>query len=252
LDLSYRAQLKGWEFMYLEGVESPAELPAEMNALKSQQFRWTKGAAECAVKNLPKVMRKSGLGLKTKMHAIFHLMNSFLFICILSTAMLSLPMLYVKHGNEDYDLLFKLASIFLLSFVILSYFYWLSMRGRKDDFWGTLSTFILKFPLFLSVSMGMSLHNSIAVLEGYIGKKSPFIRTPKFAISADNDSWKEKKYRALKANPLTILEGILAIYFLGGIGLAFYLDDFGLLPFHIMLTVGFGFVAFYSIKHSRV
>ena len=119
LDLSYRAQLKGWRFVYLENVGAPAELPAEMNALKSQQFRWTKGAAECAVKNLPKVLKKRGLGLGTKVHAVFHLLNSFIFICVLSTALLSLPMLVIKANSDRFDTLFNIASIFLLSFLIL-------------------------------------------------------------------------------------------------------------------------------------
>lgn len=252
LDLSYRAQLKGWKFVYKEDVGSPAELPAEMNALKNQQFRWTKGAAECAVKNLPKVLRDKNIKWGTKMHAIFHLLNSALFICILCTALLSIPMLFIKSENVEYALLFNLASLFLISFFILTYFYWVSIkksgRGGMKDF----KKFIVHFPMFLSVSMGMSLHNTVAVIEGYIGKKTPFIRTPKFALNHAGDNWAKNKYRALKAGPLTFAEGFLALYFTFGIGLAFYLGDFGMLPFHVMLTLGFGYVFFYSVKHTRV
>ncbi|MDP4586770.1 MAG: glycosyltransferase family 2 protein, partial [Flavobacteriales bacterium] len=190
LDLSYRAQLKGWRFVYLENVGAPAELPAEMNALKSQQFRWTTGAAECAVKNLPKVLKKRGLGLGTKVHAVFHLLNSFIFICVLSTALLSLPMLVIKANSDRFDMLFNIASIFLLSFLILGYFYWSAQSNRK----GKLKYFLRDFPMFLSVSMGLSLHNSIAVLEGYMGKKTPFVRTPKFALNEKKGSWLDKKY----------------------------------------------------------
>ncbi|MFT5182948.1 MAG: cellulose synthase/poly-beta-1,6-N-acetylglucosamine synthase-like glycosyltransferase, partial [Flavobacteriales bacterium] len=248
LDLSYRAQLKGWKFKYLEGVGSPAELPAEMNALKNQQFRWTKGAAECAVKNLPKVLRQKGLSLGTKLHATFHLMNSFIFICVLFTALLSVPLLVVKHSVDEFDFLFNLASIFLLSFVILAFFYWVSQRNEKKGF----GRFLLDFPMFLSMSMGLSLHNAIAVIEGYAGRKTPFIRTPKFAIEKQSGSWTDKKYRALKTNPLTLLEGVLMLYFIGGVVYAFWTMELGLLPFHIMLSLGYGYVFFYSIKHARV
>lgn len=249
LDLSYRAQLKGWKFKYLEEVGSPAELPAEMNALKNQQFRWTKGAAECAVKNLPKVIKQRGLGMGTKVHAIFHLMNSFVFICVLCTAVLSLPLMIYKATENNYRELFNLASIFMLSFGILAYFYWISRRRQEDH---SFLTFLRKFPMFLSVSMGLSLHNSIAVIEGYMGRKTPFIRTPKFAIEQMSGSWSDKKYRALKANPLTIVEGLLALYFLAGVVLAIVMQEYGFLPFHIMLTIGFGYVFFFSIKHTRV
>lgn len=247
LDLSYRAQLKGWQFVYLENVGAPAELPAEMNALKSQQFRWTKGAAECAVKNLPKVLKKRGLGLGTKVHAVFHLLNSFIFICVLSTAVLSLPMLVIKSNSNRFDLLFNLASIFLLSFLILGYFYWSAQTERK----GKLKYFLRDFPMFLSVSMGLSLHNSIAVFEGYIGKKTPFVRTPKFALNKKKGSWIDKKYRVVKLSPLTAVEALLTLYFASGLVLAFVVDDFGMIPFHLMLTLGFGFVFFYSVKHAR-
>jgi cellulose synthase/poly-beta-1,6-N-acetylglucosamine synthase-like glycosyltransferase len=247
LDLSYRAQLKGWRFIFLEGVGSPAELPAEMNALKNQQFRWTKGAAECAVKNLPKVLLSKELSFRTKIHAVFHLMNSFVFICVICTALLSIPMLLIKQNIEEYHVLFNLASLFLLSFVILSIFYWVSRP--KDE--RRLSVFLVKFPLFLSMSMGLSLHNAIAVIEGYVGRKTPFIRTPKFAIQKAGGTWKDKKYRALKSNPLTIVEGLLAIYFLGGIVLGIITKEYGLIPFHIMLTLGFGYIFYYSLSHTR-
>jgi cellulose synthase/poly-beta-1,6-N-acetylglucosamine synthase-like glycosyltransferase len=103
LDLSYRAQLKGWKFQYLEDVESPAELPVTMPALKSQQFRWSKGAAECTRKNLGKVLMKRGIGMKTKINATFHLLNSFLFICIISLVLLSIPMMLVINQFPQYD-----------------------------------------------------------------------------------------------------------------------------------------------------
>ncbi len=252
LDLSYRAQLKGWKFTYLEDVLSPAELPAEMNSLKSQQFRWTKGAAECAVKNLPRVMKTPQLDWKTKLHAAFHLLNSFVFICIFCTAILSVPILLIKHNFDGYDSIFKMASVFVSSFIILSYFYWLSMSHVESGGIKSFLKFLYRFPLFLSVSMGLSLHNSIAVIEGYIGRKTPFVRTPKFALQEQSGTWVNKKYRAFKINPLTVVEVLITLYFLGAIGYAIHLEDYGLMPFHVMLTVGFGLVSFYSVKHTQM
>jgi len=250
LDLSYRAQIKGWKFQYLEKLGSPAELPAAMTSLKSQQYRWTKGAAECAVKNLPRVIRAKGIPISTKIHALFHLGNSLIFVCVLVTALLSVPMLFIKN-DPGLGLLFKLASLFLLSFFIFGFFYWTAMKhgqGEKErSFW----EFLMLFPLFLSVSMGLSLHNTIAVIEGYAGRKTPFVRTPKFNLLGKEDSFLESTYRVREVHPMTILELMLALYFLGGIGLAFYLGDFGLIPFHLMLFLGFGLVGFYGLRHAR-
>ena len=252
LDLSYRAQLKGWQFLYLERIGSPAELPAAMNALKNQQYRWTKGAAECAIKNLPRVLKAKSLPFSTKLHALFHLMNSSIFIFIIITALLSVPMLLIKDLNPELGLAFKLASVFILSFVILSYFYWTSSRQGSIETRKSFGEFIMLFPLFLAVSMGMSLHNAIAVIEGYIGRKTPFVRTPKFDIQAGDDSFKMNKYRLTKIHPVTIIESLLTLYFLAGIGLAFKLQDFGLIPFHLLLCVGFGLVSYYSIRHAKM
>ena len=250
LDLSYRAQLKGWYFKYLEKVESPAELPAAMNALKNQQFRWTKGSAECTRKNLIRVLKTKNLPISTKLHSVFHLMNSFIFICVFSVAILSIPIFYVKLHFIKYALLFKYATGFISSMFFLLIFYWVAQRSLKNNLLTTLKQFIWKFPLFLAVSMGMSLHNGIAVMEGYLGKKSPFVRTPKFNLEKLSDKWYGNKYLASSIGGVTILEGVLFIYFLGGIALSFYYNSFGLLPLFLILSFGFGYVFFYSIFHS--
>lgn len=251
LDLSYRAQLKGWKFKYLEKLGSPAELPAAMNALKNQQFRWTKGAAECTRKNLLKVLKNKELPFGTKLHALFHLMNSSIFICIVLLSVLSIPMLMIKNNFVEYGMLFKIGSFFMLSVLFLSIYYFVSLSSDYSNKFKAFSHFILLFPLFLSVSMGLSLHNALAVLEGYMGKKSPFIRTPKFNIIENKDVWKKNKYLVSSVSFLTVLEFLLTIYFFFGILSAFYYDDFGLIPFHIMLFLGFGYVTFYSLFHSR-
>jgi cellulose synthase/poly-beta-1,6-N-acetylglucosamine synthase-like glycosyltransferase len=253
LDLSYRAQLKGWEFIYLPEIGSPAELPAEMNALKAQQFRWTKGAAECTMKNMSKVLKAKNLTFGTKVHGAFHLLNSVVFLSILGCSLLSLPMLIIKNEFEDNALiqnLFLAATAFLASFFILAYFYWVSRP--PVPFFQKFGRFVIDFPAFLSVSMGLSLHNAVAVMEGLTGKKSAFVRTPKFAISTGKKgTWTDKKYRAVKIAPLTFVEAFMVLYFMTGLVLAFYYVDFGLFPFHLMLTIGYFFVTYYSFKHAK-
>lgn len=246
LDLSYRAQMKGWQFVFLEEVGCPAELPVAMNALKNQQFRWTKGAAETAKKNLLTFLKTPGLGFTTKLHGFFHLLNSFLFVCILFTALLSVPILYIKHSSPNLSWLFNAAALLLLSLIILGLYYYITQKRRTFE-----NSFLKSFPLFLSVSMGLSLHNAIAVIEGYFGIKSPFVRTPKFAITAQSGSWKDKRqYLKSTFNVLTLLELLMCCYAFYGIYSAFKLNDFGLLPFHCMLALGFGYVSFFSYKHS--
>ncbi len=235
-----------------------------MNALKTQQFRWTKGAAECARKNLWKVLRSAKISLSTKIHAFFHLMNSFLFICIITTAVLSVPLLLIKNNFNEYASYYRFGVFFMISLVLLIIFYWVSSIKQYDNKLLATLNFILKFPAFLSISMGLSLHNAIAVFEGYTGRKTPFIRTPKFNITKKGDIWKDNIYLT-RINPhtsrvlgigvginlLTIFEGLFSLYFAAGIIISFILKDYGLLPFHIMLSIGFGSVFYYSIDHSK-
>ncbi len=248
LDLSYRAQLKGWRFVFLESTGSPAELPAVMSALKTQQFRWNKGAAECARKNLGKVMRDKSLPLGTKVHAFFHLMNSGIFIAVMGCVLLSVPVLWIKHSNPMVDALFPVGSVFLISLLILAVFYYRAIQ--RQHLRGVKANFALTFLLFLSMSMGLAFHNGLAVLEGYAGRKSPFLRTPKQGMRTRNDGWVGKAYLESVLNPQTLVEVLLALYFAGAIALSFYLGDFALLPLFILLFAGFGGVSGYSVWHS--
>ena len=245
LDLSYRAQMKGWRFQFLEDVVSPAELPVIMPAIKSQQYRWNKGAAETARKNIGKVMA-SPLALRTKLHAVMHLFNSSIFICLFLAAILSIPMLYIKAGNPRYEVFFNLGSIFLIGFFSIGFFYWIASRRIVPK--ATLPYFIRTFPVFLTVSMGLALHNAWAVSEGLLGFKSPFIRTPKFNIKSKKDRWQGNQYIRPKVSVLTVLEGLLFLYFTFGIVTGFVLADYGLLFFHVMLALGFALVFYHSLK----
>lgn len=248
LDLSYRAQLKGWKFVYREEIESPAELPVVIPAIKSQQYRWNKGAAETARKTLGKVFR-SNIAFKHKARAVFHLLNSSVFLLLLIAAVLSIPMLYIKEYNPEIGLIFDLGSIFVLGFLAMGFFYWVSAKATHPDY--TFKYFITNFPMFLAFSMGMALHNSIAVLEGYLGIKTPFIRTPKFNVQSKGDSWKGNKYLSKVFTPVTLFEGLLAIYFFYGIVSGFKLEDYGLMLFHLMMALGFSYVFILSIRPIR-
>ncbi|MEQ9229237.1 MAG: glycosyltransferase family 2 protein, partial [Cyclobacteriaceae bacterium] len=245
LDLSYRAQLNGWKFKYLEEVETPGELPIIMNAIKSQQYRWNKGGAETARKNFKNVLT-SKLPIASKVHAFFHLYNSSVFVCLLIAAVLSVPMLYIKAQHPSIEWIFDLGIIFIIGFFSITFFYWTAAKR----FYGSNSSraFFSLYPKFLLVSMGLSLHNGLAVLEGLVGYKTPFIRTPKFNVKIKGDSWKGNDYVNVKMNAITLMEGVLCLYFLFGVGAGFFLEDLGLVFFHLMLMLGFGGVFFYSVK----
>ncbi len=255
LDLSYRAQLKNWKFKYLEEVETPAELPIVISAARSQQFRWNKGGAENFQKMAWRVFKSHDISFKTKVHSFLHLLNSTMFLNILIVAILSIPMLYIKNEYEHLKIYFYVMSFFVISTIIFFICYWFTYKviyggGVKHFF-----KYSAMFFTFFSVAMGFSLHNSIAVLEGHFGKKSEFIRTPKFNIGSVKESWKGNKYLTKNISPNVIFEGVLMLYFAFGMYSAFVVGDqdgdFGLFPFHLMLFLGFGFVFFSSLKSSH-
>ena len=250
LDLSYRAQLKGWKFKYVENVVAPAELPTDMNALKTQQFRWNKGGAETAKKIGLRVINAE-LPLRIKLHAVAHLFNTTNYIFILITAILSVPLLFIKNQVIDFNY-FKYASIFLMGSIAIAYAYYISTLQREKTMRKTLSVYITRFPIFLAITMGMSLHNAWAVFRGWLGQQTAFVRTPKFNIVNGKDIWKNKKYTASKISPIVYLEGLFSLYFLSGIIMGFYYEDYGLLPFHMLAFSGFALIFYFSLKHSKL
>ena len=251
LDLSYRAQLKNWKFKYLEEVETPAELPVVISAARSQQFRWNKGGAENFQKMAKRVFKSEDISVKTKIHSFLHLLNSTMFLNILIVAILSIPMLYIKNEYEHLKVYFFVMSFFVISTLIFFICYWFTYKSIYGGGFKRFVKYIGMFFTFFSVAMGFSLHNSIAVLEGHFGKKSDFIRTPKFNLGDLNTNWKENKYLSKNISANVILEGLLMLYFAFGMYSAFVVGDqggdFGLFPFHLMLFLGFGFVFFKSI-----
>jgi len=248
LDLSYRAQMKGWKIRYRQDVASPAELPVEMNGLKSQQFRWMKGGAENARKLLPGVLRSS-IPLSMKIHATAHLLSSSVFLVVFALAVLSVPTLFLISVVQ-FDM--RIYWVFMIGLLTVG---WVYFVANSDTSWSDESAlkrigrFILMFPLFLSLSMGLSLHNSIAVIEGLLGKKSSFVRTPKFNIQQVKDTFKKGFYVAGPISGITIIEGMLSLYFLSAVIAGVAQGKTSFLVYHIMLMVGFGSIFIYTIRH---
>ncbi|MDE0535306.1 cellulose synthase family protein [Tenacibaculum sp. L6] len=251
LDLSYRAQLKNWKFKYLENVVTPAELPVVISAARSQQFRWNKGGAENFQKMLKRILTSKNIPLKTKIHGTLHLLNSSMFTCIFLVAILSIPMLYIKNEYPHLKIYFLVMSFFIISTLIFFICYWFMYKKTSGGGMLNFIKYIGAFFAFFSAAMGFSLHNTIAVLEGHLGKKSEFVRTPKFNIKSLKDSWKNNKYIRKKPSLHVIIEGVLTLYFAFGMYSAFIVGnkggDFGMFPFHLMLFVGFGYVFYKSL-----
>ena len=244
LDLSYRAQLKGWKFRYLTDFTTPSEVPSEINSLKSQQFRWTKGAIETARKMLFRVWMAK-LPLKTKIMCTFHLTNNIVFPFILVACLLNMPIVLIKNTGL-YDTYFLFMSVFVLAFIASFLFYLYSQKDVYDD-WRSR---ILLFPVFMAGSMGFAINNTKAVFEALINKKSEFVRTPKYGIEGDKDKWQDKKYVHKKFVKFSVvLELLIALYSLACVVVSAVTLQISAIPFQLMYTFGFGLVAYLSIKH---
>lgn len=247
LDLSYRAQRRGWRFVYRPEIESPAELPPILSAIKSQQFRWTKGGAECAVKHAGKVLKENHpLGIK--FHAFAHLFNSTIFIAILLTSFCSIGLWWGVQLQMVSLVLFWASGISMIGLVLVAAVYLTSYLTAQQYSWTSIVGALWKLPLFFSVSMGLALHNSQAVLEGLTGKKSPFIRTPKFNLEGGSVSLKANAYR-LRVLPIsTWLEGGMGLLFGVMVVLGIVYGNFLFLPFHGLLALGYSLLFLSSFR----
>lgn len=245
LDLSYRAQLKGWKFRYLNDVTSPAELPADINALKTQQFRWTKGAVETAKKILPKVFA-SDLSLKMKIESFIHLTSNIVFPFIIIVAMLNVPLVIIKNTIGGFDEFYSLMSVFVLASVSTFLFYTYAQKAIHLDWRKRL----LLFPVFLAGSMGFAVNNTKAVLEALIGKKTGFARTPKDGMIGTKKVVSKTNYSHKKVSAVVVIELLLTLYFVVGIGISIFYLEIAAIPFQLMFLLGFGSVGYMSLKHA--
>ncbi|MBK9254430.1 MAG: glycosyltransferase [Saprospiraceae bacterium] len=248
LDLSYRAQMKGWKIIYLEDITAPAELPADINGLKSQQYRWMKGGAETARKMLPKVW-KADLHFMKKIHATMHLLSSSIFVFIFLLGVLSVPVIFMLSPTE-YQM--NAFSFYLLSLLIVIIVYFTANVNKawpKENKIKMIFKFLFLFPVFLSLSMGLALHNGIAVLQGLAGRQTAFIRTPKFGIIDKKDRFGAASYFIKKLSWISVGEGIMVLYFLMAIIMGVLFDKTSFILLHILLFAGYSILFFYSLRH---
>ncbi|MCY4217458.1 MAG: glycosyltransferase [Flavobacteriaceae bacterium] len=252
LDLSFRAQLKNWKFKFLIDVETPAEIPVAMSAIRSQQFRWNKGGAENFQKNVWKLLKSKHIPLSTRFHGVVHLLSSSVFLGVLLISLLSVPLLYIKEAYPIFDWFFILTAFFITCTLIFFYCYWFVHKKVYGGGTHSFVHYVRRFIIFYTLAMALSLHNSIAVIQGHLRIKSSFIRTPKFNILSNKDSWINNRYLVKSKSIYPYLEGLLAVYFLFGMFSAFLVSDsgdFGLFIFHFVLFLGFSTVFFQSLKH---
>ncbi len=245
LDLSYRAQMRGWRFLYLNDLTVPAELPSEINGLKSQQFRWTKGAIETARKHLPALWRAK-LPLAVKLHGTVHLTSNLVFPCILVIALLNLPVLFVKQSRPDLAVYFDIMSLFVVSSISTLLFYLFAQRDIREDWQRRMLT----FPFFMAGTMGLAVNNTRAVIEALIRRKSAFERTPKYNIRVAGDQWRSSRYRYSRVKFEVVLEMLLALYVLAALVASVHYREISLIPFQLMFLMGFGLTGYLSLRHA--
>lgn len=237
LDLSYRAQLRGWKLVYTNDVVSPCELPVQVNSVMRQQFRWAKGSIECFLKLYREILG-SNIGLVVKLQAILRLTGHIVFpLTILQFTLLPILLLLGASLNPLMSMASLLAIVCIQSFAI---------RILTKD---KLPELLLKPILLLLLGIGMSVNNTKAVLEALIGKRSDFLRTPKFRIRSISDTWREKKY-ALKASPLVLAHVALSIYGCFGLLIAIISRQFALVPYLAFCTAAFAYIGILAITHS--
>ncbi len=245
LDLSYRAQLKGWRFVFLPEVVSPGELPVEMNAFKSQQHRWAKGSIQTCRKLLPAIWR-SDVPFKAKVEATFHLTNNFAYLLMILLAVLMLPALMARiyDHSEVRGHVFD-ASLFLGATASMLSFYAASQREAYGDW---LSTFKL-FPALIALGIGLSVNNAKAVIEAMFGHETAFVRTPKYAV---NDRKDRRLFRYVGSKQgLPVLELCLAAYFLATMSIALWHQLWVTSFFLGLFTAGYAWVGLASILPPR-
>lgn len=241
LDLSYRAQMKGWRFVFLKDVVTPAELPVDMNGFKSQQHRWTKGSVQTCKKLLPLLWR-SNLPFVIKMEATAHLTSNFAYLLLAALCVLLHPASSVQITGW-WHLLIVDIPIFLSASGSVALFYLCAQIHLNPKTW--LREMLL-LPLLLALGIGMSLNNAKAVLEALFNQESGFERTPKYGIEKKGQRWNTARYIPIKSL-LPMIELMFAIYFTWFVWEAIEKGQYSTLPFLLLFQVGFSYVALNSL-----
>jgi cellulose synthase/poly-beta-1,6-N-acetylglucosamine synthase-like glycosyltransferase len=241
LDLSYRAQLAGWKFVFLPNVVTPAELPVDMNGFKSQQHRWTKGSIQTCKKLLPAIWR-SALPMPIKVEATGHLVSNFAYLLLACLVVLLHPSTGGPQSGWVRTLLIDVP-IFLTASVSVAVFYICAQRELHPRTW---MKEIMLLPCLLALGVGLSLNNARAVLEAVFNHKSDFARTPKYGIERKSQPWRNCRYMPLKS-VLPVAEMFFAVYFTYFVWYAIEHGQFFSVPFLLMFQFGFLYVSFCSV-----
>ncbi len=244
LDLSYRAQLKGWRLMFASQVVCPAEIPVTINAFKSQQHRWAKGSIQTARKNLGKLL-KSDVSWLVKIQAFLHLTHYMVHPMMLLVVLTSIPMLYSQWFFDSLAYPIMIFTVLCLATFGPSSLYLFSQRILYRD-WKTRIKYL---PFLMCLGTGIAVNNTKAVLEALFDIKSGFIRTPKYGIRQKGERWKNKRY-AIPLNAVSILELFLGLYSLTGLLMFLLFSKYLVSPFLLIYTSGFFYVFFLSVKHG--
>jgi cellulose synthase/poly-beta-1,6-N-acetylglucosamine synthase-like glycosyltransferase len=241
LDLSYRAQLRGWRFVFRSDVIAPAEVPVEMNAFKSQQHRWAKGSIQTCCKLLPRLLR-ANLPIGVKAEAFFHLTANFNYplMCVLS--LLMFPAMVIRYNMGWYEMLLIDVPLFFAATFSVCNFYMVCQREIHRD-WRARIKYL---PFLMSIGIGLSINNTRAVFEALFNRQSEFMRTPKYRIEGETDEWVSKKYRqSVAVQPL--IELALGLYFTFTVFYALTNQIYGTVPFLVLFQIGFLYTGLVSI-----
>ncbi|HEX7330409.1 MAG TPA: cellulose synthase family protein [Pyrinomonadaceae bacterium] len=244
-DLSFRAQLMGWKFVYLLDEEAPAEIPVEINAFKAQQRRWAKGVMQVGLKLYPRIWL-APLPLRVKLEMFFRLTGNISYPLMILASFLQFPLLLVRYNQPLYHLMvFDLPLLFFSSISVVLFYgsaVWYLDEKRAPR--------LLHLPLVMGLGIGLAFSNARAVLEALLGVKSEFVRTPKYKVEETTDAtWKRKKYKR-KRGLLPLLELSFAIYFLLAIVYSARLHMWGTIPFLLLFFFGFGYMGLMSLLQT--
>jgi cellulose synthase/poly-beta-1,6-N-acetylglucosamine synthase-like glycosyltransferase len=245
-DLSYRAQLKGWKFIYRQDVECPAELPVEMTAFKTQQARWAKGLIQTGKKILPKVLR-SDQPFRVKLEAWYHLTANLSYPLMVILSVLLLPAMVIRFYQGWFQMLYIDIPLFLASTFSISSFYLVSQRELFPRTWPRA---LLYLPFLMALGIGLTLTNTIAVLEALIGKKSAFARTPKYRVETKKDVVRGSKYRK-RLGWVPWVELLIGSYFALTVYYALDNENYFTVPFLLLFVIGYWYTGLMSLLQGR-
>ncbi len=245
-DLSYRAQLKGWKFIYLQDVECPAELPVEMTAFKTQQARWAKGLIQTSKKILPQVL-KSDQRFHVKLEAWYHLTANLSYPLMIVLSVLLLPAMIIRFYQGWFQMLYIDLPLFMASTFSISSFYLVSQRELFPGKWYRA---LLYLPFLMALGIGLTVTNTRAVLEALLGKQSDFARTPKYHVESRKDKVRANNYRR-GLGWVPWVELLIGCYFAITVYYAIDNENYFTVPFLVLFVVGYWYTGLMSLLQGR-